>query len=821
MRRSFVPPASAQRRSSFLWIPTLAIAAVLAFAQSATAQKGPSLPLKQSRLDSTARDINFKIPLDSTVDGRWLGGRAQPSRWDLDGAWFYFSFDTLNQVSDPMPSATWWRISRDGKKVESVAAADMAKLPSNVRYTTDGTKALYQQGQRTFYWKRGSTPRLLAFGSGIVRGFPQWHRDNNEARWTSENSLFSMTPEDGVVRQLTAPFVARDEPRVDKNVAAMRKAQQDLFDFVKRSKEARDTAAARALLTRDARPVTTPTKLNETISQIQYSGEGGWVAYIVSPRVTTTSTTYSDYVNDSGFVFQRQSRPKVGQALANRRVMLVPADSLAVPDSVKAVAVDTSVFGKAAMAVQILSSTDGKHLVAEYQSVDYKDRWFLLIDPATGKVTRTLFHDHDDAWFGGAGLAEGWHGPSFAAWRQGSQELLITSEKSGYAHVYAVDVVSGQQRQITSGDWEVRSISLHRDGEQLWITAGIEHPAELHLYLVPMSGGVPQRVDRTGEGVTQAYRSPDDAVLAMSVSSPTRISDIYIQPVAGKAAPIQVTRGGSDAYWRTAWPAQDFIRFNDDKGKPVYARVFKPIGQQHSSRPAVLEIHGAGYTQGVWKQFGGSSAHGGMLYAQQIAARGGVYVQLDYRGSAGYGRDYRTDVYRSMGDRDVASAVSLIPVLQKDYNVNPDRVGLFGCSYGGFYTLMALFKHPGTFKAGVAQCSVTDWAHYNHGYTARILNGSPADDSTAYKASSPIYYAEGLRDRLLLQHGLIDGNVQYQDAVRLVQRLMELGKDFEFVTYPVDQHGWQTIWARRDSQRRMQKLFDEALFDIYPTRASN
>ena len=138
-------------------------------------------------------------------------------------------------------------------------------------------------------------------------------------------------------------------------------------------------------------------------------------------------------------------------------------------------------------------------------------------------------------------------------------------------------------------------------------------------------------------------------------------------------------------------------------------------------------------------------------------------------------------------------------------------VGLFGCSYGGFFTLMALFKHPGVFAAGAAQCSVTDWAHYNHPYTVRILNGSAVNDSAAYQTSSPIYHAAGLTDRLLLQHGLIDPNVEYQDAVRLVQRLMELGKNFEFVTYPVDQHGWQTRWARRDSQRRVMQLWEATI----------
>ena len=802
-------PAPARIRDRRLIIAT-AVASV-ALATPAFAQN-ISIPLRQSRLDETARDVTYRVPLDSTVDARWLGGRTQLSRWDVEGKWFYFRFDTLNQVSDPMPESPWWRVSRDGKKIESVTAEAAARLPVNVQYTDDGSRAIYQQGQRLFYWKKAGGARMLVAG-GLVRGFPRWHRDDHEVRWVAENALYTMDPESGVLRQLTATFTPREEPKADRNVDAVRKAQEELFDFVKRNRLVRDTNEARARRLRDARPVTTPVRTGETLGQIEYSGEGGWVAYVVRPRVQPTSTTYSDYVNDSGFVFQRQSRPKVGQALVRTRIMLVPADSMAIPDSVKAVAVDTTEFKKPVIAVQILSSADGRHLVAEYQSVDYKDRWIVEVEPSTGKIARTLFHDHDEAWFGGAGNAQGWHAPSYVEFAY-TGELLLTSEKSGFAHVYAVNLANGDTRAITSGEWEVRGISKHRDGRQLWITAGIEHPAESHQYLVPITGGTPQRVDRTGEGVANAVRSPDDQVLAMSWSTPYSIPDLYLQPVSGKSAPVQVTRGGSDAFWRIAWPTQDFIRFMDDKGKPVFARVFRPVGEQHPSRPAVLEIHGAGYTQGVWKQFGGSSAHGGMLYAQQITAKGGTYVQLDYRGSAGYGRDYRTDVYRSMGDRDVASAVSLIPVLAKDYNVNPQRVGLFGCSYGGFYTLMALFKHPGTFQAGVAQCSVTDWAHYNHGYTARILNGTPADDSIAYRVSSPVFHAAGLQDRLLLQHGLIDGNVQYQDAVRLVQRMMELGKDFEFVTYPVDEHGWQTIWARRDSQRRMQKLFDETLFDV-------
>jgi dipeptidyl aminopeptidase/acylaminoacyl peptidase len=389
------------------------------------------------------------------------------------------------------------------------------------------------------------------------------------------------------------------------------------------------------------------------------------------------------------------------------------------------------------------------------------------------------------------------------------ETLAITSEESGWNHLYLIGM-DGNRTAVTSGKWEIRSVQLSRDESKWWIGAGIEHPNELHLYSVDLKGGTPRRIDQLGEGEITPALSPDQRTLALRWTSPTQLPDLYVVPVEGEAAPVRVTRSGTDAFWKISWLPSDFVEFPDDKGKPVFARVFKPKSQ-HASRAAVLEIHGAGYAQGVHKAFGGASAHGGRLYAQYLAERGVTYVQLDYRGSAGYGRDMRTDIYRTMGDRDVMSAVAAIPFLEKTYKVSPKNVGLFGCSYGGFYTLMALFKHPGVFQAGAAQCSVTDWAHYNHGYTARILNGAPADDSTAYKTSSPIWHAAGLKDKLLLQHGLVDGNVQYQDAVRLVQRMIELGKDFDFVTYPIEAHGWATRWSKIDSQRRVTKLWEETI----------
>jgi dipeptidyl aminopeptidase/acylaminoacyl peptidase len=149
--------------------------------------------------------------------------------------------------------------------------------------------------------------------------------------------------------------------------------------------------------------------------------------------------------------------------------------------------------------------------------------------------------------------------------------------------------------------------------------------------------------------------------------------------------------------------------------------------------------------------------------------------------------------------------------LQREFGIDPERIGIYGGSYGGFITLMALFLEPQDFGAGAALRAVTDWAHYNHTYTGRILN-LPQDDSVAYRRSSPIYHAEGLEDPLLIAHGMVDVNVHFSDVVRLAQRLIELGKtDWEMAVYPVEDHGFVEPSSWTDEYRRILELFERHL----------
>jgi dipeptidyl aminopeptidase/acylaminoacyl peptidase len=124
---------------------------------------------------------------------------------------------------------------------------------------------------------------------------------------------------------------------------------------------------------------------------------------------------------------------------------------------------------------------------------------------------------------------------------------------------------------------------------------------------------------------------------------------------------------------------------------------------------------------------------------------------------------------------------------------------------------MAMFTQPDVFAAGAALRPVTDWAHYNHGYTGQILN-LPQNDSIAYQRSSPIFHAEGLEDPLLMLHGMVDTNVNYQDIVRLEERLIELGKtNWSLASYPVENHGFVRPASWTDEYGRIFNLYETTI----------
>ncbi|MEP7144785.1 MAG: alpha/beta fold hydrolase, partial [Ferruginibacter sp.] len=285
--------------------------------------------------------------------------------------------------------------------------------------------------------------------------------------------------------------------------------------------------------------------------------------------------------------------------------------------------------------------------------------------------------------------------------------------------------------------------------------------------------------------------------------------ELYVQENLPNKKPLQLTnRATSDEWNAYPWRDTKIFTFPGGGGLPVYARIYEPSpGKKNNA--AVVFVHGAGYLQNV--TYSWSYYYHEFMFNNLLADKGYTVMDIDYRASAGYGRNWRTAIYRYMGGKDLDDEVDAAKYLVKEYGIDPARIGMYGGSYGGFMTLMALFTQPAVFRAGAALRPVTDWGHYNDGYTSAILN-QPFNDSIAYQRSSPINFAAGLKNHLLICHGMVDVNVHYQDAVRLAQRLIELGKDnWEMASYPVEDHGFVEPSSWTDEYKRILKLFDENL----------
>jgi dipeptidyl aminopeptidase/acylaminoacyl peptidase len=274
-------------------------------------------------------------------------------------------------------------------------------------------------------------------------------------------------------------------------------------------------------------------------------------------------------------------------------------------------------------------------------------------------------------------------------------------------------------------------------------------------------------------------------------------------------APLKrLTTSPSPEFAQYAWQDAPIVQIPARDGVKVPARMYKPANYKKGG-PAVIFVHGAGYLQNVDHKW--STYFREYMFHHILQEHGFLVLDVDYRGSAGYGRDWRTAVYQHMGGKDLDDIVDAAKYAVSAHGTDPKKIGLYGGSYGGFITLMAMFTASDTFAAGAALRPVTDWATYNHGYTSDILN-TPQSDPEAYRRSSPIFFADGLKGALLICHGMVDTNVEFQDTVRLIQRLIELHKEnWSVAPYPVEDHGFiqPSSWA--DEYKRILKLFEASL----------
>jgi dipeptidyl aminopeptidase/acylaminoacyl peptidase len=582
----------------------------------------------------------------------------------------------------------------------------------------------------------------------------------------------------------------------------LRDQQRELFDFVRRGHWADELRADSD--TTGARPLYLGQR--DTVSRLEVAPDGRFVLVTVSTRAADARQTLMPvWVSEAGYTESRQIRTKVGDAQPRSRAGVLEVAT----GRVTWVEADTSWLGagsgeqgagrREADVTAIGVSPNSRHALFRVATTDYEDAWLVVVDLPT-QARRAVAHLHDDAWLGGP-LNQ------TAGWLSDGETVFYGSEESGWAHLYTVHAGGDAPRALTSGTWEVQRADLSDDGRSFLLHTNEGDFAQVHLWTLDLASGRRTQIT-TAEGRQDAVASPDGGTLAVVHSSANRPPELYLQANRAGAAPRRVTESTTPEFRSYDWIAPEIVMIPASDGAQVPARLYRPRAGA-PNRAAVVFVHGAGYLQNVHKWW--STYYREYMFHHLLAARGYAVLDLDYRASAGQGRDWRTAIYRHMGGRDLDDQVDAARWLVREMGVDSTRIGIYGGSYGGFITLMAMFTRPGVFAAGAALRPVTDWAHYNHGYTARILN-APQDDSTAYRRSSPIYFAEGLRGRLLICHGMVDDNVHFSDTVRLVQRLIELGKDdWEAAIYPVEPHGFQRADSWRDEYRRILRLFEATL----------
>ncbi|GLS83366.1 S9 family peptidase [Paraferrimonas haliotis] len=438
-------------------------------------------------------------------------------------------------------------------------------------------------------------------------------------------------------------------------------------------------------------------------------------------------------------------------------------------------------------------------LLVMLEATDNKDRWIASVDLDKGRFN-TQHRLSDQAWINYTHNDFGWVG--------NSQQFYFLSEQTGYSQLY-LQTLGGKAKALTQGEFVVNSVTLSPDNQYLYYRANPRHPGKYDVYRVALNGSAPERMTQF-EGNLDYSLSPDGNKLLLTASTNTSLPELFVQSVGSEQAK-QLTQSQSKAFADYPWQAGQIVAIpSSHQAKPVYARVYLPQGYDETQQyPAVIFSHGAGYLQNA--HYGWSSYYREFMFHNLLAQNGYVVLDIDYRGSKGYGRDWRTAVYRDMGRTEVEDMVDAVNWMSANASVDKGRVGHYGGSYGGFLTFMALFTEPELFQAGAALRPVTDWAHYNAPYTSNILN-TPEVDPIAYNRSSPIEHAEGLNKRLLIMSGVLDDNVFFQDSVRLVQRLIELEKEnFETAIYPVEPHGFRQPSSWLDEYRRIFKMFEEEL----------
>jgi dipeptidyl aminopeptidase/acylaminoacyl peptidase len=760
------------------------------------------------------------------ADPEWMGPAVRDAYWSADGRAVYYSVKHAgSQIVD------LHHVDLDGRNDRIVDAKAMADADASAVFDRSPRRAAFVRNGDIFVRDLGQGRLRQITRTPQIEAAPQFSADGKLLSFRVGNDWFVYDFDAGV----TAPAAvvkAEKDPDAPPKADDLRDMQLRTFSTLKRLHEESEAGKKHAEEMRkgDATRSAAPFFLGEDviIRDTELSPDARWLLVVTTLKSAAKGFEgkLTRYVTESGYEEFETERVRVGRNppppqslvllnLVDHTVHALKIDDLPGigDDPLKAVRAEngTSAAPKQRDVVVvgeepdpgaggIVWSGDGEALAIQFLSIDNKDRWIASVDFAK----YALVPQHrlsDPAWVG-------WTFNEFG-WLNDNRTLWYESEESGFAHLYT-KAPNAPARALTQGRFEVSEPALSADGRWFYVLSNQTAPYSYDVYRVPSGGGTMQRVTRL-EGVERFTLDHAGKELLVKHSSPYVAAQIALAKADGSGAARELTDTRTAEYKARSWIQPAIVKIPSTHFDGViYAKLYRASGAPSSAeRPAVLFVHGAGYTQNVHLKHPYYFRE--QMFHNFLVQNGYVVLDMDYRASAGYGRDWRAAIYRQMGHPELEDLLDGKKWLTEHAAADPKRVGLYGGSYGGFMTLMALFRAPGEFAAGAALRPVTDWMQYDHNYSSAILN-DPQIDPIAYARSSPIEFADGLRDPLLICHGVIDDNVLFADSMRLYERLIELHKDnFTLSPYPLDRHGFSNADSWLDEYKRIYRLFEARL----------
>lgn len=467
------------------------------------------------------------------------------------------------------------------------------------------------------------------------------------------------------------------------------------------------------------------------------------------------------------------------------------------------------------MSESTLRWLDRDRVVFQRVSQDTTTREIVAASVTTGTST-VLVRETDPKWWSIPPRAEAGPAPS-----PDGRWVAFLSDRVGWDHVYVVPAAGGAPVQLTRGAFEAWRPVWSPDSSRIAFDANLEgQPGRRHVGLVVVGGGSSSAMTLVTDGRgtnTAAAWSPDGRRVLYQHTDPQSPADLFVSDASPRARMQRLTDSLPSSVDRSALVEPELVHYPGPDGRPVPAFLFVPKGLDRSVRhPAIVWIHGDGQNQNYdgWH----IERNYAVYYSvhQYLLQQGYVVLAPDYRGSIGYGREWRQGVFLDVGGKDYEDAALGGTYLKAMPYVDPARIGVWGLSYGGFFTLQALTAAPKAFAAGIDVAGVVDYRMYfedpYRGSWTYARMRAPEDNPKAYDVASPLSRMDRLERPLLILHGTSDVNVPYLHSVRLVDHLMKLGKqDFDFVTYPGEFHYFTRAHVLRDAWTRVDRFFAQYL----------